>query len=56
MEQTRSYLEKILPAVKDEEQNLFLTLFSAMVLESPEARAASSNQAPQLGAAPESAK
>ncbi|UFQ01714.1 hypothetical protein [Pseudomonas fitomaticsae] len=56
MEQTRTYLEKILPAVKDEEQNLFLTLFSAMVLESPEARAASFSQAPQLGAAPESAK
>jgi hypothetical protein len=37
MEQTRVNLEKVLPMIKDDEQNLFLTLICAMVLEGPRA-------------------
>lgn len=35
-DQTRRSLEKILPAVREDEQSLFITLFSAIVLEKPD--------------------
>jgi hypothetical protein len=36
LDQTRRALEKILPAVREDEQSLFITLFSAIVLEKPD--------------------
>ncbi|UHG95138.1 hypothetical protein [Pseudomonas sp. 7-41] len=36
LDQTRRALEKILPVVREDEQSLFITLFSAIVLEKPD--------------------
>ncbi|WP_193395407.1 hypothetical protein [Pseudomonas syringae] len=43
LDQTRKALEQILPAVKEDEQSLFITLFSAIVLEKPDKASGSEN-------------